>query len=45
VAAAVGKLDRLVQRLADAAAQPQGNAADPFTPRESERPIGNSGPQ
>jgi hypothetical protein len=42
--AAVGELDRLVQRLAGAGAQPEDNTANPFTVRESERPMTNSGP-
>ena len=39
--AAVGELDRLVQRLADAAAAPESNPADPYL---AGRPITNSGP-
>jgi hypothetical protein len=42
--ASVGKLDRLVQRLADATAPPQGNAADQFTVEAPHRPIADSGP-
>jgi hypothetical protein len=42
--AAVGELDRLVQRLADAAQAPEHNAADPFTVETPHRPITNSGP-
>jgi hypothetical protein len=42
--AAVGELDRLVQRLADAAAAPQDNPADPFTVETPHRPVTNSGP-
>jgi hypothetical protein len=42
--AAVGELDRLVQRLADAAQAPERNPADPFTVDAPHRPITNSGP-
>jgi hypothetical protein len=42
--AAVGELDRLVRRLADAAQAPDHNAADPFTVETPHRPITNSGP-
>lgn len=42
--AAVGELDRLVQRLADAAKAPEHNAADPFTTDAPHRPLTNSGP-
>jgi len=42
--AAVGELDRLVQRLADAAQAPEHNAADPFRVNAPHRPLTNSGP-
>jgi hypothetical protein len=42
--AAVAELDRLVQRLAEAAQAPERNAADPFTVDAPHRPITNSGP-
>jgi hypothetical protein len=42
--AAVAELDRLVQRLADAAQAPERNPADPFTVDAPHRPITNSGP-
>jgi hypothetical protein len=42
--AAVGELDRLVQRLADAAAAAEDNPADPFTVETPHRPVTNSGP-
>jgi len=42
--AAVGELDRLVQRLADVAQVPERNPADPFTTDAPHRPITNSGP-
>ena len=42
--AAVAELDRLVQRLADAAQAPERNTADPFTVDAPHRPITNSGP-
>jgi hypothetical protein len=42
--AAVGELDRLVQRLADAAQTPEHNAADPYHVDVPHRPITNSGP-
>jgi hypothetical protein len=41
---AVGVLDRLVQRLADAAAAPGDNPADPFTVETPHRPVTNRGP-
>ncbi len=42
--AIVGELDRYLHQLANAAPAPKSNPADPFTVRESERPVTNSGP-